>query len=189
MVQWSNLQENLGSNHSIIELRMEIRAPSPRTYKYTDWDLFRQIRGEDESVHDTFSEVFVQIQKDVEKATKEIVTEFDALGMDARLAHLLDTKRSLIERWKKQRLNRRLRKKTAELNRHIEEHCSELHKKQWRDSCSAADKKMRKGGKWTLFKHLDDGHSKSNQKLAIDRLINKEKMAGISDTCQQVPST
>lgn len=185
VVEWSNLQENLGSDHSIIELRMEIRAPPPRTYKYTDWDLFRQIRGEDESVHDTFSELLVQIQKDVEKATKEIVTEFDAPGMDARLAHLLDAKRSLIARWKKQRLNRRLRKKIAELNRHIEEHCSELHKQQWRDACSAADGKMRKGGKWTLFKHLlDDGQSKGNQKLAIDRLINKEKMAGISEASQ-----
>ncbi|KAH8009667.1 hypothetical protein HPB51_018964 [Rhipicephalus microplus] len=81
VVEWSNLQENLGSDHSIIELRMEIRAPPPRTYKYTDWDLFRQIRGEDESVHDTFSELLVQIQKDVDKATKEIVTEFDAPGM------------------------------------------------------------------------------------------------------------
>ncbi|KAH8024658.1 hypothetical protein HPB51_000286 [Rhipicephalus microplus] len=98
VVEWSNLQENLGSDHSIIELRMEIRAPPPKTYKYTDWDLFRQIRGEDESVHYTFSELLVQIQKDVEKATKEIVTEFDAPGMDARLAHLLDAKRSLIAR-------------------------------------------------------------------------------------------
>lgn len=166
----------MGSDHYITELRMEIIAAPPKTYKYTDWDLFRKIRGEDEAVYDTFSELLVQIQMDVEKATKEIVTDFDAPGMDARLAHLLEAKRSLLERWKTQRLNRRLRKKIAELNKLIEEHCSELNKQQWRDACSAADGKMRKGGKWTLFKHLlDDGQSKCNQRLVIDRLINKEK--------------
>lgn len=176
---WANLQENLGSDHYIVALSVKIRTAPSRIYKYVDWDLFRKIRDTDELQYDTLSELFAQIRKDVEKATKEIPTDLEVTGMDARLAHLLEAKRSLLERWKTQRLNRRLRKKIAALNRSIEEHCAELNRQQWSEACSAADGRMRTGGKWTLLKHLlDDGQTKGNQRLAIDRLIHKQKENG-----------
>lgn len=42
---------------------------------------------------------------------------------------------------------------------------------------------MRSGGKWTLLRHLlDDGQSKGNQRLAVNRLINKAKAEGTSES-------
>ncbi|KAG0443870.1 hypothetical protein HPB47_014439 [Ixodes persulcatus] len=46
--------------------------------------------------------------------------------MDRSLAHLLKAKKALLDRWKGQRLNLRLRKKIVELNRTIEDHCQSL---------------------------------------------------------------
>lgn len=42
--------------------------------------------------------------------------------MNGRLAHHLEAKQSIVERWKSQRLNRKLRKEIAELHRQIDEH-------------------------------------------------------------------
>lgn len=131
-----------------------------------DWDLFRKIRDTDELQYDTLSELFAQIRKDVEKAYKEIPAELKVPGMDARLVHLLKAKQSLLKRWKRQRLNHRLKKKVAELDRSIEKHCAELNRQQWSEDCSATDGRMRTGSKWTLLKHLlDDGQAKGNQRL------------------------
>ncbi|XP_037555927.1 uncharacterized protein LOC119432847 [Dermacentor silvarum] len=65
----------------------------------------------------------IEIREDIEGATKEVSTDLPVQKMDSRLAHLLEAKQSLLARWKGQRLNRRLRKKIAEVNRSIEEHC------------------------------------------------------------------
>lgn len=181
--RWSNLQENLGSDHYIIEITLKIQRPPPKHYNFIDWDLFREIRGKDETVYDSLSDLFVRIRKDIEKATKIITTDREVPSMDARLAHLLEAKRSLLERWKAQRLNRRLRKKVSEINKLTEEHCNELNKQQWRDACLAADDTMRRGGKWTLLRHLlDDGQDKGNQRLVVNRLINKARTEGTSES-------
>lgn len=123
--RWSNLQENLGSDHSIIEIMLDIPHTPPKRYKYVDWDLFREIRGNDETVYDNLGDLFAQVLKDIAKASKVITTERNVPCMDSRLAHLLEAKRFLLERWKTQRLNCRLRKKVSEINKPIEKHSNE----------------------------------------------------------------
>ncbi|XP_075553731.1 uncharacterized protein LOC142586366 [Dermacentor variabilis] len=180
---WTNLQENLGSDHHIVALSIRIRAAPLRIFKYVDWDLLQKIRDEDESEYGALEDLLAQVKRDVERATKEISTDLKTPRMDARLAHLLEAKRSVLERWKTQRLNRRLRKKIAELNRSIEAHCLELNRQQWNEACSAADGRMRTGGKWNLLKHLlDDKQTKGNQRLSVHRLVHKQKQEGHSDT-------
>lgn len=103
--------------------------------------------------------------------------------MDARLAHLLEAKNSITARWKTQRLNRRLRKKIAALNREIEAHSIELSKQQWNEVCASVDGQMRAGGKWNLLKKLlHDRQSKGYQRLAIDRILHKEKEQGKTES-------
>lgn len=96
--------------------------------------------------------------------------------MDSRLTHLLEAKKSLLDRWKGQRLNRKLRKKIAQLNGTTEEHCQVLAKQQWDELCNSVDGQMRVGGKWNLLKHLlDDTNSKSNQRHAIEKVLHEAK--------------
>ncbi|KAH6935816.1 hypothetical protein HPB50_010307 [Hyalomma asiaticum] len=74
--------------------------------------------------------------------------------MDSRLAHLLEAKNALRERWKQQKLKRRLRSKLTELNKKIEEHSRKLSAQQWDEVCNEADGKMRRGNKWGFLKNL-----------------------------------
>ncbi|XP_075539203.1 uncharacterized protein LOC142573872 [Dermacentor variabilis] len=179
---WQNLQENLGSDHFIVEITLTISTAPTREFKVTDWDAFRKMRKADQTDYDKLDSLFTRLQKDVQAATKVVKTDLNVNRMDARLAHLLEAKNSILRRWRTHRLHRRLRKKIAELYRTIETHSIELSKQQWNEVCSSVDGQMRTGGKWNLLKHLlDDSQSKNNQRLAIDRIVYNQKAAGVSE--------
>lgn len=125
-----------------------------------------------------------QLKEDISAATKKIQTELEVDRMDSRLAHLLEAKTSLLNRWKGQKLNRRLRKKIAELNKTIEDHCQTLSRQQWDEVCNSVDGQMRVGAKWNLLKHLlDDTNTKSNQRQVIAKVLHQ---ASQSETLQTV---
>ncbi|KAH6920382.1 hypothetical protein HPB50_028630 [Hyalomma asiaticum] len=99
--EWGNLQEDLGSDHYLLETLIEVRPPPPFRHKYVDWDLFRRIREEEASDDDDFAGLLARLQQAVERATKEIETQLappcsaDSVAAfpDERLphAHLGDT--------------------------------------------------------------------------------------------------
>ncbi|KAH9379304.1 hypothetical protein HPB48_007825 [Haemaphysalis longicornis] len=102
--------------------------------------------------------------------------------MGARLANLLEARNSIKARWRKQRLNKRLRKKTAERNRKIEEHALALNTQKWDEICALTHGRMRMGGKWNLLKKLiDDKQWKGNQQLALDKLMHNLRTSGMTD--------
>lgn len=129
--QWSNIGENLGSDHYIIETQLSLQHPPPSTDQkrtFTDWDLFRKHLVEDvQDIHyiDQWTEHVIKKQH---KATQEIETEENIHMVDSRLAHLLEAKRSIQNRWKRQRLNKKLRRRVAQLNATIAAHCESLCK-------------------------------------------------------------
>ncbi|XP_037505644.1 uncharacterized protein LOC119381968 [Rhipicephalus sanguineus] len=180
---WDNLQKDLGSDHFITEINVSITQPPPRIYRYIDWDVFRDIRTKEERPRETFEDLISNLKEAVQKATKEISTELELAvpAMDSRLAHLLEAKNALRERWKRQKMNRRLRTKISELNKEIESHAKKLAALQWDEVCNEADGKMRKGSKWSLLKHLlTDGNkpSKSSARLEIERLVHMNTKHG-----------
>ncbi|KAG0422323.1 hypothetical protein HPB47_001847 [Ixodes persulcatus] len=98
---WANTKEDLGSDHCIVEINVPLKGKTR--------DLLRATTS----------------------ASREIETTEETDGkMDSRLAHLIEAKQSICNRWKKQRLNRKLRKKIAELNGAIHEHCTKLSAQQ-----------------------------------------------------------
>ncbi|XP_072145614.1 uncharacterized protein [Dermacentor andersoni] len=62
----------------------------------TEWvtSAWSGIRDEDESEYGALEDLLAQVKIDVERATKEISTDLRTPRMDARLAHLLEAKRS-----------------------------------------------------------------------------------------------
>ncbi|KAH7980323.1 hypothetical protein HPB49_014917 [Dermacentor silvarum] len=70
-----------------------------------DWDLFRDIR-KDGGCWENLSIGH--------KTPPEIGS------MDSKLAHLIEARNGLKERWKQSKLNRRLRRRATEINREIE---------------------------------------------------------------------
>lgn len=89
------------------------------------------------------------------------------------MAHVIEAKNSILARWKKQRLNRKLRKKIAELNRNMEEHCRELCKQQWHELCNAINGQMHNGKAWNILRQLlDETKTKSHQRDRLAKLIH-----------------
>ncbi|XP_065294131.1 uncharacterized protein [Dermacentor albipictus] len=158
-------------------LAMEERA--------SDWDKFRNIReeyAEDVDVKPDLECWTEQIGRDVEAATKKVSTDLPVEKMDSRLTHPLEAKQSLLSRWKGQRLNRRLRKKIAEVNKKIEEHCKVLSRKHWDDVCNSIDGQMRKGVSWNLLKHLlDETNTKSIQRSTVARILHAARQESSDD--------
>lgn len=182
-VQWANLQESLGSDHFILSVTQETRVPPPREFRVTDWDEFRKLRKADQTEYGTLEDLFSRLAEDALLATKTVQTDLQVDAMDSRLAHLLEAKKSLVEKWRTQKLNRRLRKRISLLNKEIEDYCQELSRQQWNEVCSKVDGQMRTGGKWNLLKVLlDETNSKGNQRLAIDRLVQAQRSSGVDDT-------
>lgn len=179
---WTNLQENLSSDHYISSLAIRVSSPPLRKFRVTDWDLFRNIRKQDETDYSSLEELFARLKEDVAASTKEVQTDKEVERMDSRLAHLLEAKNTLQAKWKTQKLNRRLRKRIAELNRKIDEHSQTLARQKWDEVCNAVDGQMRSGAKWNILKHLlGDKQSKANQRLTIDRLIHNLKNSGMTE--------
>ncbi|KAH6936081.1 hypothetical protein HPB50_013093 [Hyalomma asiaticum] len=136
---------------------LQVGGKPPRTFKYIDWDHFRKIRKErGGDSPENFQEWLDRVKRDVEEATKLIDTELEA-------------KESLLARWRTQKLNCRLRKRLAELNKAIIAHCQVLERQQWHELCNIVDGQMRIGAKYNMLKHLfHENKTKINQnRLAL----------------------
>lgn len=111
---WSNLLIDLGSDHYITVTSLQVEQKRKKAFSVPDWDKFREIRKA-RAARGEKPESLVQwcalIVQDVCSTTKTIETDLQTDKMDSRLAHLLEAKQSLLERWKSQRLNRKLRKR------------------------------------------------------------------------------
>ncbi|KAH8027822.1 hypothetical protein HPB51_010468 [Rhipicephalus microplus] len=78
------------------------------------------------------------------EATKEVETDESIQAMDSHLASLLQKRHGLKEAWRKNKLNRHLRTKIADLCREIESHAKTICAQQWNNTCDEADGKMRR---------------------------------------------
>ncbi|KAH8021045.1 hypothetical protein HPB51_012066 [Rhipicephalus microplus] len=150
-ITWSNTFEDLGSNHRVLCMTMgEDRGKMHGCQKarVMYWDKFREQREREkqEGPIEDIGEWCRELLADVEKATKEIEwpdrrkepkggdrpcgSVDDSVPepsmVDSRLAHFVEAKKSMQRRASQQKLNRKIRKKIAEINREIEAHCVRL---------------------------------------------------------------
>ncbi|XP_075543106.1 uncharacterized protein LOC142576707 [Dermacentor variabilis] len=181
-LSWCNLDADLSSDHYINQVVFEVEGRRPRALTFIDWDKFRMIREERgergkefEGLYRPSLEDWVnQVKEDVKEATKEITTDLEVDSVDSRLAHLIEAKRSMLARWKGQRLNRRLHKKISELNKLIEEHCKLLSRQQWDEVCNSVDEQVRNGRSWGLLKHLlNDSNTRVSQGHVLARAVHE----------------
>ncbi|XP_037557528.1 uncharacterized protein LOC119434450 [Dermacentor silvarum] len=121
-----------GSDYYVLETRFDVARSKSREFTIADWDHFRKLRGNESApVPEDLEDWCERIKDDAESSTKKIVTDLEVEKMDSRRAYLIEAKQALLLRWKRQRLNRRLREKISELNKAIEDHCRTLGKQQW----------------------------------------------------------
>ncbi|KAL3191885.1 hypothetical protein MRX96_059391 [Rhipicephalus microplus] len=158
--KWRNTGINLGSDHFIIEIELPLahlngnpNRDKTIKHKLVDWSKFRNTKlGEVDNIDEWSAKLLAA----TEGATEEIDAPEEIETMDPRLAHLLEARRSLQKRWRRQRHNRKLRNKIAELGREIERHSRQLCSRRWFALCSQADGQLHRDGTWKLLRQLMD---------------------------------
>ncbi|XP_075543923.1 uncharacterized protein LOC142578420 [Dermacentor variabilis] len=203
VVTWSNSFEDLGSDHRILCVTVgedQSEEGVCRKARIVDWDRFRKNREQDkkEGPIEDISEWCRVLLADVEKATDEVEwmdwrqeppkEEADrsrgAVGdgapqpsrVDSRLAHLVAAKKSMQRRASRQKLNRKIRKKIAEINREIEMHCARLCEQEWQELCDTMNGNMSAGRTWKILRHLlDPGSTRTATRTEMAKLRHKYK--------------
>lgn len=115
-------------------------------------------------------------------------TEDTIQRMDPRLAHMIEARQALQKRWKRQRHNRNLRKRVAELNRSIEKYSRQLCAQQWNAICNEADGQLHAGRTWKLLRHLmDESKSKDYQQHRLSQIVYATtKQLGEEEMCKRL---
>ncbi|XP_077541716.1 uncharacterized protein LOC144153828 [Haemaphysalis longicornis] len=179
-VKWRNTGQNMGSDHFVIEIELPTSARhrderDRRRQKITDWNLFRA-RVEEEGPARDITDI-ENWTSDVVRLAKDVTTEHDVdedcPGMDNRLAHMLEARRSMQKRWRGKRNNHRLRKRIATLGREIEKYSRELCTQRWHAVCNEADGQLHNGRTWKLLRHLlDETGTKGYQQHRLAQVIH-----------------
>lgn len=75
-----------------------------------------------------------------------------------------------------QKLNRKIRKKIAEINREIEAHCVRLCEQEWQELCDTMDGNMSAGRTWKILRHLlDPTSTRTATRVQMAKLRHKYK--------------
>lgn len=114
--RWHNTQEDLRSDYSVIEIQVDLgpyhhcrhreNGAKGKHHRLVDWDVFREARKEQNRSSVAIEDIeswTAMLKQDVEVATRKVPLEADFQVTDRRLLHVWEAKRSLQERWKRQR--------------------------------------------------------------------------------------
>lgn len=187
-VRWTNLKENLGSDHFIVATDFvagPTKAGCGTQLRLVDWDSFRLRRrcetadGNEESVGATrditdLRAWVTQLHGDVKASTKTIPEEAGLEQTDARLLHMWEAKEGLQRRLAKQKYNRSLRRRLARLNKEIEDYANHLAQQTWHNRCDEMDRQMGLAKTWNTLRYLIDPQmSKTTQKQNLSKIIHK----------------
>ncbi|KAH7982813.1 hypothetical protein HPB52_007293 [Rhipicephalus sanguineus] len=151
--RWSSTHQSLGSDHYVLTMQVCTSPckPRPHAIHRTDWDAFRA-RCQHSATPDIedLSQWTDQLLADLDGVTASIPTMANRPAIYSRLAHLHAAHRSLTNRWNKQRHNRRLHCRIADLDREIKTHTTALARQQWEQLCSGLSSQLGCKQSWHL---------------------------------------
>lgn len=177
---WVNTQENLGSDHFILETVITAgpyKRPG-RRHSLVEWDAFRKIREQSANTTeiDDIEEWIKQLQLDARKATKTVAEDSGLETMDTRLLHMWQAKTSMEKRLKSQKWNRNLRRRIARHNKEIEEYALKLSRQNWESLCDKMDGNISLARTWSLLRYLlDPDECKTAQRQNLHKIQHKHE--------------
>lgn len=165
------LEEHLGSDHYIVATILSLRgARRPeRNVRITDWTKFRE-RRQDPPEGQGYERWLESLADDLEATTRTVRTTTETPDIDPHLLHLWNARRGLTRRWKRQRLNRKLRKRIEEITRESEEYAASLTSNNWRQFCNRLSGTLSTAKTWSILRSLTDPNTskrKTFQQLHI----------------------
>ncbi|KAG0424580.1 hypothetical protein HPB47_028206 [Ixodes persulcatus] len=182
--EWTNLMEQLGSDHCILETTIHESGYTRKTGKarITDWDRWRKQRGKGaasiENIEDWSSEVIASVKPFV----AEVELSEKTPAVDTRLLHLWEARRGLTRRWKKQRYNKKLRKRIQALTKLAEDYAVDLARKNWYGLCDSIRRSLGTAQAWRMLRALiDPSRAKAVTGGRLAELIHK-----LPGDCKQI---
>ncbi|XP_037564850.1 uncharacterized protein LOC119444539 [Dermacentor silvarum] len=171
---WTNLGETLGSDHCILSTSIsssKIRRHLGAAH-ITDWPKFRNApvpSGPIQSIH-VWSEDIRQAYK---TATETIHRTPEAPEVDRHLLKLWEKRSRLVGRWKRQRLNRSLRLRIAQLTEGAQTYATNLAQQNWQQFCESLRGTLGTSRTWAILRNLiDPSKSKSESTRTLKRIAH-----------------
>lgn len=178
-VDWLRLDENLGSDHYIVQTSLSFQHKPFRSTQLsiTDWAKFREYRGGQMSGDILDIEQWVdQLKDDALRYTTTLPEEAQMQEIDAKLLHMWTAKSSLLRRWRGQRYNRKLRRRIAKLDLEIQDYAEQLAQQQWGQKCESLSGRLSNKRTWQLLRHLlDPTESKTVHGHQINKILHERK--------------
>lgn len=169
--------ESLGSDHYIIKTQIGMAHVKRRigTAKITDWDAFRQAcDGHPLGAILSIEEWGNMLKERQSEYTKEIDRTEQIPEVDSRLLRLWEARQSLTKRWRRQKFNRKLKLKIAEITQKTEEYAEQLARANWQQFSNSLSGTLSTARTWSILKALlDPTKTKSENNKAIQRLVHQ----------------
>lgn len=174
--EWANTEETLGSDHCILNtiIRTKALAKPIRHARLPDWSTFRLNYNTATSIlergYDAWSQELVRNLRSTEK---EIQLSEAVSDVDNHLLHLWEARHCLVRRWRRQKHNRKLKVRIAELTQKAAEYAAQLADANWVNRCNTAARQMSGKNTWRLFRALiDPTQTRTESQKHLQRAIN-----------------
>lgn len=152
---WTHLGETLGSDHYI--LSTSVSTPKlKRTIgeiRLTNWEAYRQYPPPANGI--TNITEWMQHLRDAHIQTTQIIQRtVETPEVDRRLLHLWEAREGLLKRWKRQRLNRKLRLRIEQITEEAKNHAAELTQQNWVQFCTSLKGTLSTAKTWAILRCL-----------------------------------
>ncbi|XP_072145595.1 uncharacterized protein [Dermacentor andersoni] len=172
--EWSRLSETLGSDHHIMQLDIAHNRKPTKTgvARLTDWKSFRDNLSGNTTIDD-IDHWLEGLLITAENHTKSIQLSTNTPAVDPHLLHLWEAKRSLLKRWKRQKLNRKLKQRIALLTIQAQDYAEQLSRQNWHTFCDSIQGTLSTKKTWHLLRALlATDRTKTQQRQDLRRLIH-----------------
>ncbi|KAH7935090.1 hypothetical protein HPB52_003694 [Rhipicephalus sanguineus] len=144
-VTWENLGETLGSDHFMIRICLTLWQKMRQHQgqaRLTDWTKLRMQPFPAIPDSGEYVEWASYVLRTQRANTRTLTTSNLTPAIDPHLLHLWDTRRGLIKRWKRNKLNRKLCARIEALTAEAAAYCAQLADSNWTDTCTKAASQM-----------------------------------------------
>lgn len=127
--------------------------------KITDWKKFREQLENDIDSPEKITSIkdwCAQLKNTYQNVTQILQRTTQTPNIDSHLSHLWEARNSLTRRWKRQKKNRKLKKRIAEITKKAREYADILARQNWNNFCESLQGTLSTSKTWALLRSMLD---------------------------------
>ncbi|XP_075526250.1 uncharacterized protein LOC142557953 [Dermacentor variabilis] len=172
--EWSRHPKTLGSDHHILQLTVaHTRKPARLGAAWvTEWKSFRDVLNVETTI-ENIDDWLKKVLDTAERHTKTIQLNEVVPAVDTHLLHLWEARRTLLKKWKRQKLNKKLKKRIAFVTEPAQAYAETLGRQNWQAFCDKLQGTLSTKTTWHLLRSLlDNDATKTQQRQHLCRLVH-----------------